>query len=93
LTTELGVTTGLNHSKDVVLDVHDGYIKSTTTEIENQDFLVICLLPQASKRNSCGSGLVNQGLDLKTSLLGRVLSRCSLGFTEISWHSDYAFGH
>ena len=85
-TTEMGITSSGEHLKDTVIDSKDGHIKGTTTEIEDNDVLLVLFVEAIS--DGSGGRLVDDTEDLETSDSASILGSLSLGIVEVSGHGD-----
>lgn len=89
LTTKMGVTSGGLDSEDTALNVEEGDIESTTTQIVDQNVTLLGSLPGAqSVGNSGRRRLVNDTKDIKTGDSTGILGSLALVVIEVSRNSD-----
>lgn len=88
LTTQVSITIGRFDLEDTLLDLEDGDIESTTTEIVDGDDTVLLLLQTVGQGSS--SGLVNNTQDVQTSDGTSILGSLSLGVVEVSGDGNNA---
>jgi hypothetical protein len=86
LTTKVSVTVGGLDLEDTLLDLEDGDIESTTTEIVDSDNTVSLLLHTVGK--SGGSRLVNDTEDVQAGNLTSILGGLTLGVVEVGRDSN-----
>jgi hypothetical protein len=86
--TEMGVTVGSFYLEDTFLNGEEGDIESTTTEIEDKNFLLCLGLSIETVSNSSSGWLVDDSENFKSRDSSGILSGLSLGIVEISWDSD-----
>jgi len=85
-TTKMSVTVGGLDLEDTVLDLQDGDIESTTSQIVDSDNVVGGLVKTVGKS---GRGrLVDDTEDVQTGDLTGVLGGLTLGVVEVSWDGD-----
>jgi len=83
---EMGITGGGEHLEDTVVDGEEGDIEGTTTEIEDDDVLLVLLVESVG--NSGGGWLVNDSEHIESGDESSVLGGLSLGVVEVGWHGD-----
>ena len=86
LTTQVSVTISGLDLEDSFLDGEEGHIEGTTTEIEDDDVLLVLLVKTVG--NSGGGRLVDDTEDLESSDDTSVLGGLSLGVIEVGWDGD-----
>jgi hypothetical protein len=86
--TEMGVTVGGLDLEDTFFNGEEGNIESSTTEIEDEDVLLLLLLSVESVGNSSGGWLVDDSKNVDSGDGSGILGSLSLGVVEISWDSD-----
>jgi hypothetical protein len=82
LTTQVGITVGGLDLEDTLLDLQNGDIESTTTQIVDSDNTVSLLLKTVGKSSS--SGLVDNTENVQTSNLTSILGSLTLRVVEVS---------
>lgn len=86
LTTQVGITVSGLDLEDTLLDLQNGDIEGTTTEIVDSDNAVSLLLETVGKSGS--SGLVNNTEDVQTGNLTSVLGGLTLRVVEVSGNGN-----
>jgi hypothetical protein len=90
LTTKMGVTSGSLDGEDTTLDVEEGHIESTTTEIVDEDVALLVGLVGAKTVGDSGSGgLVDDTEDVKASNGTSILGGLTLVIVEVGGDSDH----
>jgi len=74
--------------KDTIINSEEGYIKSTTTEIEDKNVSFTFSFFVETVSNSSGSWFIDDSSYRKTSDLTGIFSSLSLGVIEIGWASN-----
>lgn len=74
--------------KDTIINSEEGYIKSTSTEIEDKNISFTFSFFVKTISDSSGSWFIDDSSDRKTSDLTSIFSGLSLGVIEISWASN-----
>jgi hypothetical protein len=85
---EMVVSGGGFDLEDSVVDGEEGYIKSTTTQIENEDVSLSLSFFVQTVSNSGGGWLVDDSQDVDSGNSSGVFSGLFLLVVEISWHGD-----
>lgn len=89
LSTKVSITSGSLHSEHTALDVQQGHIEGTTTEIIDEDIaLLVGLSGTKTVGDGSSSGFVDDTKDVKTRDSSGILSRLTLVVVEVGWHSD-----
>jgi hypothetical protein len=89
LTTQVSVTSGSLDGEDTTLDVQQGHIEGTTTEIVDEDVTLLLGLSSTETVSDSGSGrLVNDTENVETSDGTGILGSLTLVVVEVSGHSD-----
>mgnify|MGYP003924115677 CR=1 FL=1 len=86
--TKMGMSVGSLNFEDTFLNGEEGDIESTTSEIEDEDVLLLSGLFIKTVGNSGGGWLVNDSKNVNTRDGSGILGGLSLGIVEISWDSD-----
>lgn len=86
LTTKVSVTVGGLDLEDALLDLKDGDIEGTTTEIVDGDDTVSLLLHTVGKSSS--GGLVHDTENVQAGNLTSILGSLTLGVVEVGGHSN-----
>mmetsp|Transcript_12654 Transcript_12654/g.17079 ORF Transcript_12654/g.17079 Transcript_12654/m.17079 type:complete len:348 (+) Transcript_12654:668-1711(+) len=86
LTTKVSVTGGGEHLEHAVVDRENGHIEGATTEIEDNDVLLVLLVEAVG--NSSGRGLVDDTEDLEAGDSASVLGSLTLGVVEVGGDGD-----
>ena len=86
LATKMSVTSGGEHLEDTVVNCEDRDIKGATTEIEDNNVLLVLLVKTVG--DSSSGRLVDNTEDLESSDRSSVLSSLSLGVIEVSGHGN-----
>ena len=84
LTTQVSVTSSRLDGEDTTSDVKEGDIESTTTQVEDQDVLLLGRLRVKTVGDGSSGGLVDDTEDLETSDRTRVLGGKTLRVVEVS---------
>lgn len=82
----MGITVGRFDFKDTLLDLENGDIKGTTTQIVDSDNLVTFLVKTKGKSSSCR--FVDDTEDVETGNGTGILGSLTLCIIEISRNSD-----
>jgi hypothetical protein len=89
LSSQVGVTGSSLDSENTTLDVKEGNIESSTTEIVDENItLLVGLSGTETIGDSCGSWLVDDTEDVETGNGTSVLGSLTLVVGEVSWDSD-----
>ena len=88
LTTQVGVTGGGLDGEDTALDGQEGNIESTTSQIEDQDNLLLGGLLVKTVGDGSSGGLVDDSENVQTSNGTGVLGGQSLGVVEVGGNGD-----
>jgi hypothetical protein len=88
LTTKMGVTGGSLDGKYTPSDVKERDIKSSSSQVEDQDILLSLGLLIKTVSNGSGSGLVDDTQNFKTSNRTSVLGSQTLGVVEVSGNAN-----
>lgn len=89
LTTKVGVTSGSLNGEDTTLDVQQGNIEGTTTEIVDQHVTLLLGLSGTETVGDSGGGrLVNDTEDVEASDGTGILGSLTLVVVEVSRHGD-----
>ena len=86
LTTEMSISSSSKHLKDSVIDSQDGNIKGTTTEIEDNNILLV--LPVETVCDSGSRWLVDNTENLEASNNTGIFGCLSLSVVKVSWNGD-----
>jgi hypothetical protein len=93
LTTQVGVTSSGLDGKDTTLDVQEGNIESSTTEIVDENVTLLGGLSGTETVSNGGSGrLVDDTENVEASNGTGVLGSLTLVVVEVSWDSDDGLG-
>jgi hypothetical protein len=84
---EMSISSSSDDFENTVIDGEEGYIESTTTEIEDNNVLLTRLLVHTVS-NSSGSRLVDNTEDFHSRDSSGILGSLSLGIVEVSGDSD-----
>jgi len=85
----VSVTSGSLDGEDTTLDVQQGHIEGTTTEIVDQDIALLLSLARAQTiGDGSSSGLVNDTEDVQTGDGTGILGSLTLVVVEVGGHSD-----
>mmetsp|Transcript_5403 Transcript_5403/g.9397 ORF Transcript_5403/g.9397 Transcript_5403/m.9397 type:complete len:92 (-) Transcript_5403:377-652(-) len=83
----MGISCGCLHLKNTFFDGEERYIEGTTTEIENQDVLLIALLVETvGNRSRCG--FVDNAKYIETRNGTCILGGLALRVVEVSGNCD-----
>jgi hypothetical protein len=89
LTTKVSVTSGGLDSEDTTLDVQQGHIEGTTTEIVDENIALLLRLTSAETVGDSGSGgLVDDTENVQASDGTGILGGLTLVVVEVSRHGD-----
>ena len=83
LTTQVSVTSSRLDGEDTTSDVKEGDIESTTTQVEDQDVLLLGRLRVKTVGDGSSGGLVDDTENLETSDGTGVLGSETLGVVEV----------
>ena len=86
LSSQVGVTVGGLDLKNTLLDLENGDIKGSSTEIVDSDDLILLLLKTV--RKGSGSWLVDDTENVQSGDLTSILGGLTLGVVEVSWDGD-----
>ena len=89
-TPEVGIAVGGHDFKNAVAELEDGDVKSTTTEVENDDFFVLFGLEAVGQGS--GGRLVDDALNLEAGDFASIFGGLALRIIEIGWYSNDGFG-
>ena len=93
LTSQVGVTSSSLDSENTTLDVEEGHIESSTTEIVDQDIaLLVGLACAKTVGNSCRGRLVDDTKDVEASNGTSILGSLTLVVVEVRRNSDDGLG-
>ncbi len=98
VTAQMRITAGRDHFKDLAAvsfvsgkgDFHHGNVERSTTQIEDDDFVVFRLIESIGQGSS--GWLVDDSGDFETGNLASVLGGLSLSVIEVGRHRDDRFG-
>ena len=88
--TEVGVTVGGLHLEDAFAHLEDRDVERPTTEVEDEDLLVLLLLEAVRERGR--GGLVDDAQDVEARDLAGVLGRLALSVVEVRGNGDHRVG-
>ncbi|KAH3663984.1 hypothetical protein OGAPHI_004698 [Ogataea philodendri] len=86
LTTQVGVTVGGLDLENTVVNVQDGDIEGTSTQVEDGNDVAVVLLKTVGK--SGGGWLVDNSGNVQTNNGTGILGGLSLGVVEVSWNGN-----
>jgi len=86
--TEMGMTVGGLNLEDTLVNGEEGYIESTTTEIENEDVFLLILSFVKTVSNGGSGWLVDDSQNIQTGDGTGVLGGLSLSIVEIGWDGN-----
>ena len=90
--TEVVVAAGRLDLDDAVADLEQGHVERATTEVEDQDRLLLLALVEAVGERG-GGGLVDDAQDVEARDLAGLLGGLALGVVEVRRHGDDGVGH
>jgi hypothetical protein len=90
LAAQMGVAVGGLDFKHPVADLHDGNVEGAAAQIEHGDLLFLFLVQTIGQR--CGSGFVDNALDIQSGNPAGILGGLSLAVVEVGRDGNHRIG-